>query len=120
MLFERAVDFLLGREHRFVRDYLMMSGGILVAATAIGVFLSQSNPAADPMPTASINARTEVDPRIYTVVRSVLQPEGQSVRIPSETASAPQDQAQPGEITGSLGDQLRRVTIDPCTGESKR
>jgi hypothetical protein len=117
-MFSKASDFLLGREHRFVRDYLFLSGGLLVAATATGMYLSNQQFAVDPMPVASINNRTEVDSRIYSVVRSVLS-DGQAVRVaidPSTRSPANADDV----TTGSIGDELRKVTIDPCTGETKR
>jgi hypothetical protein len=120
MLFNKAVDFIVGREHRFVRDYLMMSGGLLIAASALGIYLSNNIAAYDPMPTASISSRTEVDSRIYSVVRSVLD-NGEAVRITADRSVRPADGRAGEELTtGSLGDDLRRVTIDPCTGEEKK
>jgi hypothetical protein len=120
MIFSKTTDFLLGREHRFVRDYLFMSGGLLVGATALGFYLSHTPFIADPMPVASIGNRTNVDAHIYNVVRSVLA-DGQTVRISADKSINPNGRTgAEGEVTGSLGAELRRVTIDPCTGETKR
>jgi hypothetical protein len=118
MFFSKATDFLTGREHRFVRDYLMVSSALLIGATAFGFYLSRNTVIADPMPVASIGSRTEVSPRIYNVVRSVLDPDG-SRKVMADRSIDPNVAGDPGAVTGALGDELRRVTIDPCTGKEK-
>jgi hypothetical protein len=118
-MFSKTTDFLLGREHRFVRDYLLMSSVLMIGATALGFYLSRGAMLADPMPTASIASRTEVDSRIYSVVRSVLG-NGEAVQVTADRSLDRSGKASGGDVTGSLGDDIRRVTIDPCTGETKR
>jgi hypothetical protein len=119
MFFSKTTDFLVGREHRLVRDYLMVSCVMLVGATSLGYYLSRATLTADPMPVASIGARTEANPRIYSMVRSVLEPDGQSRKVMADRSIDPNSTGEPGGVTGSLGDELRRVTIDPCTGKQK-
>jgi hypothetical protein len=112
MFIDKATDFIFGRDHRLVRDYLILSGALMIGATSLGMYLSSSiEVSSDPLPVASINKRSEADARIYHVVRSVFNPQDTTVQ-----ASTSRNE---GETTGSLGDDLRKVTIDPCTGKTK-
>jgi hypothetical protein len=118
MILQHALDFMSGRQHRFVRDYLLMTFGILVVATGIGASLSRLEFGADPMPVASTQRSAADGPRTYVVVRSVLDADGRSRTIALDDGGAAiADPLATGAVpTGNLAEGMRAVTIDPCTG----
>ena len=117
MFFEKLGDFLAGREHRFVRDYLFLSGAVLIGATMLGAYLSRHVVEVDTMPVASIGDKAgQKGVKTYNLVRSVLDPSGGTTRVDT----VPADTAVPDTIvTGGIAAGLRSVRIDPCTGETK-
>jgi hypothetical protein len=119
MLFSKATDFLIGRDYKFVRDYLFITTGLVIGATALGTYMSRKAVVVDEMPVASIQKRVEVDtPRVYSVVRSVLN-DGNSTRVLADRSlDANAGASSAGEVTGSIKDQMGKVKIDPCTGLS--
>jgi hypothetical protein len=119
MLFSKATDFLIGRDHKFVRDYLFISLALVATATVAGLYLSRTVVMVDDMPVASIQKRVETDRRVYNVVRSVLN-NGHSSRVLADQSIGSNARlTSSGDVTGSVGDAMRKVTIDPCTGETK-
>jgi hypothetical protein len=113
-MFGRLSDLLFNNEHRLIRDYLMLSGAVLVVATAGGAWLARVSAPVDPMFTASV---PENKPKTTThyQVRSVLDPDLRSTRLESRAGEGAADVI----TTGGIASSLRSTRIDPCTVETK-
>jgi hypothetical protein len=113
-MFGRLSDVLFSSEHRLVRDYLMLSGAVLLAATMGGAWLARISTPVDDITTASVPAAKNTNGTHYHV-RSVLDPELRSSRVDISSREGAADTI----VTGGIAASLRSTRIDPCTSATK-